>query len=234
MRKNFEELEKQIGYIFKRKELLLEALTHRSHNRPYNNERFEFLGDSLLNFVTASYLFKKFPQSNEGALSKLRSSLVSKAGLYKVAKYFNLGEYLLISNAEEKNKGRVKKSLLSNAVESVISAIYIDSNENLSLVEKIIIDTYNAVYPVIDLKVLFSDYKTILQEITQADFGVIPEYRVISTRGPDHEKEFEIAVFINNEEFGSAIGFSKKSAEQSSAKLTIEQLDMKYGSKNSI
>jgi len=218
-------LEDSVGYKFRKREILIEALTHRSINKPYNNERFEFLGDSIVNFIIATYLFKKFPEANEGSLSKLRSSLVSKTGLYQIAKYFKLGEYLLLSDAEEKNRGRIKKSLLSNSVEAIFAAIYLDSGENLYLIEEIITETYDKVFPIIDLEVLFRDYKTILQEITQAEFGVTPEYRVVSTNGPDHEKVFEVAVYINDKLYGKATGSSKKSAEQNSAKITIDVLD---------
>lgn len=225
MEYKFKRLEEKIGYKFRKRDLLQEALTHRSSNQPYNNERLEFLGDSILNFTIANYLYRKFPESNEGSLSKLRSSLVSKSGLYKVAKYLNLGEFLLLSDAEEKNRGRIKKSLLSNSVEAIIAAIYIDSGDNLYLTEEIIVDTYDTIYPVIDLKVLFKDYKTILQELTQAEFGVTPEYRVVSTKGPDHEKVFEVAVHINDQLYGKAVGSSKKSAEQNSAEITIDILE---------
>lgn len=222
--KNLKQLEKKLKYKFKNKQYLIEALTHRSYNKPYNNERLEFIGDSILNFTIASYLYKKFPNLDEGSLSKLRSSLVSQAGLCKIADYFSLGQYLLISDAEDKNQGRVKKSLLANSVEAIIAGIYFDSDENIFLVRNLIIKVYDTLFPEISLDTLFKDYKTTLQEITQSKFGVVPEYRVISTFGPDHDKIFEIGVYINNKQYAISKGKSKKSAEQNSAELTIKIL----------
>ena len=220
-------LEKRLNYKFKNRKLIIEALTHRSYNRPYNNERLEFIGDSILNFTMATYLFKKFTDSNEGSLSKLRSSLVSQNGLLQVAEYFSLGDFLLLSDAEERNMGRIKRSLLSNTVESIIAAIYLDSNENIELTQKFITDVYEKVFPTINLASLFRDHKTTLQEITQSQFGEVPEYRVISTSGPDHEKIFEIGVYITDKLYITSTGKSKKSAEQSSAELAIEILKKK-------
>jgi len=225
--KNLTLLEKRLNYKFKNRQLIVEALTHRSFNKPYNNERLEFIGDSILNFTMAAYLYKKFTDSNEGSLSKLRSSLVSQNGLYQIAEHFSLGSFLLLSDAEERNMGRIKKSLLSNSVESIIAAIYLDSDENIKLTQKFIIDVYEKVFPTINLASLFRDHKTTLQEITQFQFGEVPEYKVISTSGPDHEKLFEIGVFLNDKLYGTSTGKSKKSAEQNSAELTIEMLKKK-------
>jgi ribonuclease-3 len=223
--KNLNLLEQRINYRFANRKLLIEALTHRSYNKPYNNERLEFVGDSILNFTIATYLFRQFPELNEGSLSKLRSSLVSQSGLYKVAEHFSLGDFLLMSDAEERNRGRIKKSLLSNSVEAIIAAIYFDSNCDLTFAQKFIIDVYEIIFPKISLEILFRDHKTTLQEITQSLFGIVPEYRVISTSGPDHEKLFEIGVYINDKLYAKSIGKSKKSAEQSSAELTIQILE---------
>ncbi len=217
-------LESKIGYRFTNRKVLVEALTHRSFNKPYNYERLEFIGDSILNFTIASYLYDKFPKLNEGSLSKLRSTLVSQKGLHKIAEHLALGTYIFISEAEEKNRGRLKKSILADSVEAIIAAIYLDSQRDIKLVQKFIIDIYDELFPEISLETLFRDFKTTLQEITQADFGVIPEYRLHSTTGPDHEKIFEIGVYIDDKLYGQAIGRSKKSAEQNSAEQTIEML----------
>ena len=222
--KNINLLEKRLNYKFKNRLLLIEALTHRSFNKPYNNERLEFIGDSILNFTMATYLYKKFPESNEGSLSKLRSSLVSQNGLFKIAEHLGLGSFLFLSEAEEKNMGRAKKSLLSNSVESIIAAIYLDSDENISLTQKFIIDIYETVFPEIDLNSLFRDFKTTLQEITQSKYGTTPQYNVIASRGPDHKKEFEVSVVVNEKELATAYGKSKKEAQQEAAKKALEIL----------
>ncbi len=222
---NLELLEKRLGYKFKNRQYLIEALTHKSYNKPYNNERLEFIGDSIVNFAITMYLYKYFPESDEGSLSKLRSSLVSQAGLYKIAEYLSIGRYILISDAEDRNQGRYKKSLLADSVEAIIAAIYLDSGENISIVQNVITSIYNAVFPNISLDTIFKDFKTTLQEITQSRFGVIPEYRVLSTSGPDHNKTFEIGVYIENRLYAVSTGKSKKNAEQQAAEIAIQKLD---------
>ncbi len=222
MSKNIEELEKTLGYKFKDKKLIIEALTHKSYKQPYDNERLEFLGDAVLDLVVGEYLFKKFKKSDEGNLSKIRASLVNEAGFDKLAKSINLGDYLFLSNAEQNNGGREKSSLLSNAFEAVIGAIYLESG--LSKVEEISIYLIEKNHEDISLDSLFRDFKTTLQELTQHRFGITPEYKVIASRGPDHKKEFEVAVEIDGKEYARAIGKSKKIAQQESAKITVEML----------
>ncbi len=222
---NLELLEKRLGYKFKNRQYIIEALTHKSYNKPYNNERLEFIGDSIVNFAITVYLYKYFPDSDEGSLSKLRSSLVSQAGLYKIAEYLSIGKYILISDAEDRNQGRYKKSLLADSVEAIIAAIYLDSGEDISIVQNVITSIYNAVFPNISLDTIFKDFKTTLQEITQSRFGVIPEYRVLSTSGPDHNKTFEIGVYIENRLYAVSTGKSKKNAEQQAAEIAIQKLE---------
>ena len=222
MLKNVESLEKSLGYEFKDKKLITEALTHKSFKKPYDNERLEFLGDAVLDLIVGEYLYKKFSKSAEGNLSKIRASLVNETGFDKLARYLNLGKYILLSNAEENNGGREKSSLLSNAFEAVMGAIYLESG--LEVVNAIAIDLIEKNHKEISLDSLFSDYKTLLQELTQSLFGVTPEYEVVASRGPDHQKEFEIAVSIQGKEYAKAIGKSKKIAQQESAKIAIEML----------
>ena len=224
MIKNIEKLEKALGYKFKNEKLLVEALTHKSFKQPYDNERLEFLGDAVLDLIVGEYLFMKFSKSDEGNLSKIRASLVNEDGFEKLARYINLGEYIFLSNAEENNGGREKSSLLSNAFEAVIGAIYLESG--LKVIEVIAIDLIEKNYKEISLDSLFRDFKTTLQELTQARFGITPEYKVIASRGPDHLKEFEVAVVISGKEYARAIGKSKKNAQQESAKIAIEMLKM--------
>ena len=222
MVKNIEQLEKSLGYKFKDKKLIIEALTHKSYKKNYDNERLEFLGDAVLDLVVGEYLYFKFANSDEGNLSKIRASLVNETGFDKLARYLNLGDYILLSNAEDNNGGREKSSLLSNAFEAVMGAIYLESG--IEVVEKIAIKLIEANHKDISLSSLFRDYKTLLQEITQARFGTTPEYKIIASRGPDHKKEFEVAVVIENKEYARAIGKSKKIAQQESAKIAIEIL----------
>jgi len=223
MIKNIEVLEKNLGYKFKDEKLIIEALTHKSHKQPYDNERLEFLGDAVLDLIVGEYLFFKFPDSDEGKLSKIRASLVNEDGFDKLARSINLGEYIYLSNAEENNGGREKASLLSNAFEAVMGAIYLESG--LEVVNKIAISLIEKNHQEISLDSLFRDFKTILQELTQARFGETPEYKVVASRGPDHKKEFEIAVIIEDKEYARAIGKSKKIAQQEAAEMAVKLLN---------
>ncbi len=222
MKKNIEALEKALHYKFKDEKLIIEALTHKSYKQPYDNERLEFLGDAILDLIVGEYLYKRFSKSDEGNLSKIRASLVNEAGFDKLARDLNLGSYIYLSNAEENNGGREKSSLLSNAFEAVIGAIYLESG--LEVASKIAIRLIEKNHEDISLDSLFRDFKTTLQELTQAQFGITPEYKVIASRGPDHLKEFEVAVFIEGKEYSRAIGKSKKIAQQESAKVAIDLL----------
>ncbi|MGM0623776.1 MAG: ribonuclease III [Campylobacterota bacterium] len=217
-----EKLEKALDYTFKDERLIIEALTHKSYKKPYNNERLEFLGDAVIDLIVAEFLYFKFEGSDEGILSKTRASIVNEAGLAKLAKMINLGEFLLISNAEENNEGRNKSSLTSNAFEAVMGAIYLESG--LKEVERIVIDILNRAYPKIDLQTLSKDYKTALQEITQSLEGVTPEYDLVGSRGPDHKKLFEIKVSLKGKELACAVGKSKKDAQQKAAKIALDAI----------
>ncbi|HFB53962.1 MAG TPA: ribonuclease III [Sulfurimonas autotrophica] len=222
MHKNIETLEEKLGYEFKDKKLIIEALTHKSYKQPYDNERLEFLGDAVLDLVVGEYLFRKFKNSDEGKLSKIRASLVNETGFDKLARALNLGDYILLSNAEDNNGGREKSSLLSNAFEAIMGAIYLEGG--LKKVEEIAIRLIEENHKEISLDSLFRDYKTTLQELTQARFGITPEYKVIASRGPDHKKEFEVAVLIEDKEYARAVGKSKKIAQQEAAKLAVDIL----------
>ncbi|MGE4420188.1 MAG: ribonuclease III [Sulfurimonas sp.] len=223
MSKNIEVLEKTLGYKFNNEKLIIEALTHKSHKQPYDNERLEFLGDAVLDLIVGEYLFFKFPKSDEGNLSKIRAALVNEDGFEKLARSINLGEYIYLSNAEENNGGREKASLLSNAFEAVIGAIYLESG--LDAARKIAIDLIEKNHKEISLDSLFRDFKTTLQELTQARFGETPEYKVVASRGPDHKKEFEVAVIIESKEYARAIGKSKKIAQQEAAEMAVKLLN---------
>ena len=218
----FKALEKALNYKFKQDDLITEALTHKSYKRPYNNERLEFLGDAVLDLIVGEYLFNKFPKEDEGLLSKIRASLVNEKGFTKLAIDINLGAALLISSAEENNYGRTKPSLLSNAFEAIIGAIYLESD--LRTTSKVAIGLIEASYETIDLNSLSKDFKTTLQELTQAEFGETPTYKMIRAFGPDHKKEFEIAIELQHKIISSAIGKSKKEAQQRAAEIALRKL----------
>jgi ribonuclease-3 len=218
----FKALEDALNYSFKQENLITEALTHKSYKKPYNNERLEFLGDAVLDLIVGEYLFKKFPNEDEGVLSKIRASLVNEKGFTKLALNINLGEAIFISLAEENNGGRTKPSLLSNAFEALIGAIYLESG--LKVASKIAVELIEKSYKTIDLNSLSKDFKTTLQELTQADFGETPNYKMIRAFGPDHKKEFEIAVELQNRIIASAIGRSKKEAQQRAAHIALRKL----------
>jgi len=222
MAKKIEELEKKLEYTFTNKGLLIEALTHKSYKQPYDNERLEFLGDAVLDLIVGEYLFVKFRNSNEGKLSKIRASLVNETGFEKLARSLELGEFILLSNAEENNGGKEKPSLLSNAFEAIIGAIYLEAG--LKVVQEIVIKILESNYDEISLDSLFCDFKTTLQEMTQATLGITPEYRVLSSQGPDHKKEFEVGVFIEGKEYARGKGKSKKIAQQIAAQEAVEML----------
>ena len=220
--KDYKELEKCLDYQFKNKDLVIEALTHKSFKKAYNNERLEFLGDAVLNLIVGEFLFKKFPKSAEGDLSKLRANLVNEKGFTKLANAIDLGDYIYLSDAEERNQGRTKASILSDAFEAIMGAVYIESG--LEILKPIILNLLEKNYTEITLDNLFSDYKTALQEVTQASFGVIPTYKLESATGPDHLKIFELSLWIHDKKYTTATGKSKKLAQQAAAKTVLEQL----------
>ncbi|OHD91618.1 putative dsRNA-binding protein, partial [Sulfuricurvum sp. RIFOXYD12_FULL_44_77] len=159
---------------------------------------------------------------DEGKLSKMRASLVNEGGFTSLAIYLKLGEHIFLSNAEENNSGRTKSSLLSNAFEALMGAIYLETG--LQKVQEITIELLEHVHPDISLDSLFKDYKTSLQELTQAHYGTTPEYQLIAAHGPDHKKEFEVAVIIDGKRYASAQGKSKKQAQQEAAQIALEML----------
>jgi ribonuclease-3 len=180
------------------------------------------LGDAVLDLIVGEYLFSKFPSSNEGILSKIRASLVNESGFTLLAKEIDLGEYIYLSMAEENNNGRNKPSLLSNAFEAVIGAVYLEAG--LETAKEIAIKLLEECHPKIDLQSLSKDYKTALQELTQATHGVTPSYEMLGSSGPDHKKEFEIAIVLDDQTIATAKGKSKKDAQQKAAQIALDIL----------
>lgn len=222
MQKRLEAIQKRLGYQFRDQNLIIEALTHKSSKQPYNNERLEFLGDAVLDLIVGEYLYHEFTQVAEGELSKLRASLVNEKSFEKLARLLHLGEYIYISLAEENNNGREKPSLLSNAFEAIIGALYLEAG--LEKARDLAVALLEEAYPKIDMDAIFRDHKTTLQELTQAHFGMTPEYRLVRSFGPDHKKEFEIAVSVRGRDLSVASGKSKKEAQQKAAMLALEIL----------
>ncbi|ARR01315.1 ribonuclease III [Campylobacter porcelli] len=217
------EFQKLLKYKFKNINLLKEAMTHKSIKNSTNNERLEFLGDAVVDLIVGEYLYHKFKGKKEGDLSKLRASLVNEDSLAKIAIKLRIGEFLYLSTAEENNAGREKPSLISDALEALIGAIYLESG--IDTAKKIFILLLEENFPDISLNSLTKDYKTTLQELTQASIGVAPKYELISSSGPDHKKSFEMAVLLNGKEIARATGSSKKSAEQACALKALEILE---------
>jgi ribonuclease-3 len=216
---NIAELEKHFGYIFKNKALLIEALTHRSfyHENPDksadHNERLEFLGDSVLGFVIVEYLF---------FLDKTKSYLVKESVLSEVANSISLGRYLRLGKGEEASGGRSKKSLLADAVEAFLGAVYLDGG--YKKVRELILRLFREKMDVIMHSNELHDFKTELQEKTQLLFGTLPDYRVVKQEGEEHKKIFTIEVFIAGEKFGKGTGKNKKEAQAFAAKEALSRL----------
>ncbi|NLL00416.1 MAG: ribonuclease III [Clostridiales bacterium] len=222
-------LEEKIGYGFKDDELLLQALTHSSYanemkmNKEDNNERLEFLGDAVLELVTSAHVYKEHQNLSEGDLTKLRASIVCEQTLSSCAKEMEIGKFLLLGKGEDASGGRQRDSILSDTLEAIIGAIYLDGGftNAKEFIKKNIFSKLND-------KQLFYDSKTILQEIIQNDNNKQKiRYKLISEQGPDHNKSFTMALYIGNEKISVGVGKTKKAAEQEAAMQAIKKLNKK-------
>ncbi len=218
------DLQEAIGYSFKNPALLTEALTHSSyaheqHKNMKYNERLEFLGDAVLSIVVSDYIYTHCPDLPEGELTKLRASLVCEKSLFDFAKQINLGSYLRLSNGERRNGGANRPSIVSDAFEALIAAIYLDGG--MEPAKKHIL---RFVIPEIESHKnnSFKDYKTALQEIVQKNPGEHLEYKLVGSSGPDHNKRFKVEVCLNSNVIGRGGGRSKKEAEQQAAREALE------------
>jgi ribonuclease-3 len=222
------ELEKRLGYPFKKKELLIEALTHRSfyHENPDKadacNERLEFLGDSVLGFVIVEYLFSLDSRLTESVMAKTKSYLVKESVLSEIANSISLGKYLRLGKGEEATGGRTKGSLLADAAEAVLGAVYLDGGYKKA--KELILKLFREKIDAILSSGEFHDFKTVLQEKTQLLFNIIPEYKIIKQEGKEHKKIFTVEVYITGEMFGTGRGRSKKEAETLAAKEALHKL----------
>ncbi|MBQ8687492.1 MAG: ribonuclease III [Ruminococcus sp.] len=222
-RDGLKRFESYIDYHFKNQDLLVEALSHSSYANEKkkcrcSNERLEFLGDSVLSIIVSDYLFSQYPDMPEGELTKLRASLVCEKALFVFAKEIHLGEFLLLGKGEENTGGRERASILADAFEAVIAAIYLDggmesaSKHVLRFIPKHVEKSSN---------LGFRDYKTVLQEIVQKNPEEKVEYVLAGECGPDHDKAFTVQVCLNSNVIGTGTGKSKKAAEQMAAKEAL-------------
>lgn len=218
------ELEAKLGYTFQNRKLLEHALTHSSYANEHregltSNERLEFLGDSVLGMVVADHLYRTHMDMPEGELTRTRAALVCEGSLYEVAKRLGLGGYLRLGKGEDAGGGRSRPSILADAVESVLAAVYLDGGiaEARRLIRALILD--REVEKAVD-----RDYKTALQELVQRESGQVLAYRAVGERGPDHAKIFIMEVELNGKNVGVGEGRTKKEAEQMAARAALERL----------
>lgn len=221
----YEELEKGLGYTFRNKALLENALTHSSYANEKrdgrtSNERLEFLGDSILGFVVADFLYRRYPDKPEGDLTRIRADLVCERNLAKAAGTIRLGEFLLLGHGEAHGGGRTRDSIVADATESVLAASYLDGG-------------FEAAKGIIDRLILSDlptgrpgnfDYKTMFQELVQREKDQVIHYELIGESGPDHDKTFQVEVLLNGKVVGVGRGHSKKKAEQAAAQEAISKL----------
>ena len=226
--KNIEGLEDSLGYHFKNKELLYTALIHKSYHHenpneaPVSNERLEFLGDSVLGLVISEELFNNEQGFMESDMSKMKAYLVRESVLFEVASKISLGKYLLLGKGEEFTGGRAKKSILSDAVEAIFGAIFLDSDYKTA--KTLILNLFKEKIEAVISKKEGYDFKSELQEKSQSLFGMLPEYRIVKQEGEEHKKVFTIDVYINGKFYGRGIGRSKKDAQMQAAKEALNKI----------
>jgi ribonuclease III len=226
--KELKKLEKGLSYLFKDSRLLIQALTHTSfsnENEPCSfpdNERLEFLGDAVLDLIISRILIDEFPIATEGELSKFRAALVNEERLSSLARNFDLGKYLLLGKGEDNTGGRNKDSILSAVYEAIIGAIYLDGD--FSVAFQVVKNHFSQLISEAEDESFHHDYKTELQELSQVIFGSTPEYILTGEAGPDHDKSFEVGIFIQGKILGKGWGKSKKAAEQQAAREALKIL----------
>ena len=222
---NFEKLEKSIGYTFKNKELLKKAMTHTSYAYERNiesNEKLEFLGDSILEFISSKYIYNNYKNLREGEMTKVRAEVVCEDSLYKVAKLHNFSDFILVGRSEANSGGNKKTAILADSVEATIAAIYFDGG--LDAAEKFIIDNLKEAIANSTKHVGMKDFKTVLQEKLQENGEVQIKYTVIKESGPDHDKLFTVKVEVDGKELAIGEGKTKKHAEMNAAEKALEVL----------
>ncbi len=222
-------LENELNYTFKNKELLKTAITHSSYisSIGLNNERLEFLGDAILNFIISEYLFKMFKNQDEGTLSRIKSYIASEDFLFILAKRINLGSYILLGKGELKTGGRDKKSILADTMEAILAAIFLDGG--IKNTKKVIKNLFSKdIQQLIINNENLKDYKSKLQEYFLSLQKIIPKYKLEKEYGPEHKKIFEISVWIKDTKIGFGVGPSKKEAEQIAAENALTNLKLNH------
>ncbi len=222
---NYGPFEERIGVVFRDKDILRQAFTHRSYlNENKNvlwghNERLEFLGDAVLELIITDYLYKTYPDKNEGEMTTLRSALVKADTLSSVGVDMTIGEYMFLSRGEAKDLGRARQYILANAVEAVIGAIYLDGGygEARKVIERFLVPKVEMIIK----EGLAVDSKSKFQAHAQEHFGITPVYKTTKETGPDHDKHFTVGVFLKDELIATGEGDSKQVAEQNAAKLAL-------------
>lgn len=222
-------LETKLGYQFQNPKLLDHALTHSSYANEHHlgsissNERLEFLGDSVLGMIVADHLYRTFPDLPEGDLTRIRANLVCEGSLVLVAKEWDLGRYLKLGKGENACGGRSRPSILADAVEAVLAAVFLDGGlaHDRDIIQRFLLDRMEQVNRA------SRDHKTYLQELVQRKIGQVLSYELIGESGPDHNKTFQMQVLLNGQPIGQGTGHSKKEAEQAAANAAIERLEGK-------
>ena len=218
-------LEKNIGYTFKNKALLKNALTHTSYayeNHIQSNEKLEFLGDSILEFLSSKYIYNNYPKLKEGEMTKVRATVVCEDSLYKIADKHNFSDFLYVGKSERMHQGNRKIAIMADSVEAVIAAIYFDSG--LEEAEKFIISNLKEEIEIATKNVGIKDYKTVLQEKLQVNGNVNIKYEIINETGPDHDKTFTAEVKLDGKVLAVGKGKTKKQAEMDAAGKALETL----------
>lgn len=225
-----EKLEEAIGYTFRNKELLKIAMTHTSYANEHNcesNEKLEFLGDSILEFVSSDYIYRTYAKLKEGEMTKVRATVVCENCLHRIAQRLNFSDFLYVGKSETQNYGNKRPAVMADSVEAVIAAIYFDGG--LEKAKDFIISILKDEIETATHEVGMKDYKTVLQEILQVHGDVKIEYILNKTEGPDHNKTFYTEVRCNGETLAHGVGKSKKTAEMLAAQKAIEKIKEKKG-----
>jgi len=230
---DWNDCQKNLGIFFRQEYLLEQAFTHLSYlnENPSSdwssNERLEFLGDSILNFIVAEKLYKEFPKLPEGELTEIRASLVCRDTLAGLASSLKLGDWLLLGRGEEANGGRAKASNLANAMEALIGALYLD--QGLARARRLVLNQLKPELKKIKAGKTTPNYKALVQEFIQGQKRPTPIYRLVETAGPDHNKQFTAEILVEGEALGRGTGNSKKNAESQAARAAWEKLRCNHG-----